>query len=74
MAGVDGHGRENRLELAAEIVFHRRALLLSEIGDLLDPDTLLLQRRKKLLAEAAVHRLQEFVRALANGIKLVGAA
>src|SRR6202022_4005415 len=73
MTGIDGQRSQHRLEVRGEVLFDEGTLLLAEVGDLLDADVLLEQLGKKIVAQAAVHRLEEIARAIAHRVQLLRA-
>ena len=70
MGGVDGQRREHRLQAGGEHLLHCRARFLPQVGHVLDLDALALQRGEELVAEAAIHVIEQAPRALANGVQL----
>src|SRR5258708_15737047 len=69
MGGIDGQRREDRLEIAAEVLLDEIALFLAEVGDALDADAFFSQSGDELFAEAAVDVAQKGSGAVAHGLK-----
>src|SRR5438874_12121064 len=66
MSGIERERREDRLELAAKVVFRGGTLFFSEVGDALDANPFFFQRRTELLAKTAIQRLLQRVRSIAH--------
>src|SRR5262249_16840969 len=70
MRWVDGQRCQHRLDIGGERFLDRGAIALAEVRHVLDLDVFAIEQRYQLLAQAAIHRVEQFPRALANGVEL----
>src|SRR6185436_2092525 len=69
LSGIERQRREDRLEVAREVLLDRVAAARGKIGDALDADAVLPQCRHELVAPAGVDAGQELARAGAHGVE-----
>src|SRR5437867_4221753 len=71
MPRIDRQRRQDRLDVAREVLLDGHAILFREVGHALDADPFLLQSREKLVDQAAVPLIEKNSRTLADFLELL---